>query len=113
MKISISLFILFALLSSCNKEQLVDACHVDNPTEKVIWLKEKVAQLEKSLYCQSIRQFSYQGQKVFVVGTCEPNFNSVDQIYDCEGNLICGWGDPKCPQFEAEAQFEKLLWRSH
>jgi hypothetical protein len=106
-------FLIGLLLTACHKERLVDACKEKRPTETVIWLKQKVADLEKSPYCHAIRQFDFHGRKVFVVGTCEPNFHSVDQIYDCKGNLVCGWGDPHCPDFATQARFEKSIWRSH
>ncbi|MES2733018.1 MAG: hypothetical protein V4714_14815 [Bacteroidota bacterium] len=111
MKPFLSLLLLL-FLASCSKEELVNACTTENPAEKVIWLKKKVNLLEKSPYCNTIRQFNYHGQTVFVVGTCEPNFNSIDQIYDCQGNLVCGWGDQQCPDFEKEAKFEKVIWPS-
>jgi hypothetical protein len=113
MKTASPFFLALLVLTACHKEKLVDACTAEKPVENVIWLKQKVADLENSPYCHSIRMFNYHGRKVFVAGTCEPNFNSIDQIYDCEGNLICGWGDPQCPDFTTEAKFEKFIWRSN
>ena len=101
------------LQPACNKEKLVDACALENPAESAAWVRQKVAELRKSPYCHAITRYGYRGQTVFVVGTCEPNANSVDQVYDCEGNLVCGWGDGQCPDFGQQAKSEKLIWESN
>lgn len=101
------------LLIACTKERLLNACAADCPAEQVDWLKRKITSLEQSPYCNAISRYSYQGKMVFVVGTCEPNFNSINQIYDCEGNLLCGWGDTQCPDFAEQAHFERFVWRSN
>jgi hypothetical protein len=100
------------LLLACTKERLSNACLEDHPAEQVVWMKKIISSLEQSPYCNAVSRYQYRGQTVFVIGTCEPNFNSVNQIYDCEGNLLCGWGDSQCPDFAEQAHFERIVWRA-
>lgn len=66
-------------------------CGVVNPTENLQWLKDRINELKtntefsKYLYVQ---QSTYDGQTVFMFGSCCPFCNSTTLVRDCSGNTL-------------------------
>jgi len=96
--------------TSCEEESMYGTCLVENPTQDLEWLREKVQELQKSEYCQFVQRGTLHGRPVFVLGNCDPNINSISSVYDCEGNLVCYGGDDTCPDFFKEAKDLQLIW---
>jgi hypothetical protein len=68
-------------------------CGVTNPTENLPWLKTIIDNFKKdtstSASLHYVQQGTYQGNTVFIVGTCIPWCElSCVRIVDCEGNNL-------------------------
>lgn len=103
-KILIILIVTFTTNTSCKMDddnELSNTCNVDNPVEDLIWLKEKIKNLEQSSSINSgdiyISQVNYEGNTIFILGNCCELYNSVSPVYNCKGELIsrlgCGDGE--------------------
>ncbi|GAA4279593.1 hypothetical protein [Gaetbulibacter aestuarii] len=91
----IYLLVAILALNSCSKDSKpadvlpTNTCGVTNPAEDIPWLKERLA------YYDSTRaetffmwQTDYQGETIFVLGTCEGSYNPNYSAFDCEGNHV-------------------------
>ncbi|ALI99417.1 DUF6970 domain-containing protein [Rufibacter tibetensis] len=109
---SLYAFCLLCLIAftSCEEEQVYKTCVVENPVQELEWLRVKVSELQKSEYCQFVQTGNFKGRTVFVVGNCDPLINSINSVYDCDGNLLCYGGDETCPNFQQEVKDVKLVW---
>ncbi|QHL88642.1 hypothetical protein GU926_14880 [Nibribacter ruber] len=113
MKHLYTLCLLFLVaFSSCELEEVKRTCDVARPTENIKWLRERVQELERSNRCQVVRQGTYNGHSVFVIGSCEPGVNSINSVYDCEGSLLCFNGDETCPDFDKEVKDLRVIWKN-
>ncbi|WP_207433024.1 DUF6970 domain-containing protein [Sabulibacter ruber] len=96
--------------TSCEEEQVNRTCLVENPVQNIGWLRTRVLDLQKSEYCQFVKTGTLRGNTVFVLGNCAPGINSIDSVYDCDGNLLCYGGDETCPNFFEEVKNLKTIW---
>ncbi|RNI33172.1 hypothetical protein EFA69_01775 [Rufibacter immobilis] len=103
-------FFCFFALSGCEEEVLYKACVVSEPTQNIEWLRRRVQELQKSEYCQAVQTGNLNGRTVFVLRNCDPAVNSIDAVYDCDGNLLCYAGDDTCPNFSKEVRELRVIW---
>lgn len=104
------LLIIVFLTAGCEQEEFKRGCNVLDPVQEIKWLHERVEELKTSSNCQFVQQGKYNGHSVFVLGSCDANVNSINAVYDCEGNLLCFNGDETCPNFNQEVTDLKIIW---
>ncbi len=83
------------------------------------WVDELIADIESQPVTDPplwIARYDFRGQHVYYVPQHCCDFPSV--LYDSQGTIICspdggisGSGDGRCPDFFAERQNERVLWR--
>ncbi|WP_205501614.1 DUF6970 domain-containing protein [Rufibacter psychrotolerans] len=97
-------------LTSCEEEPEERTCLVANPVQNMGWLRTRVQGLQQSEYCQFVKVGTLQGSTVYVLGNCAAGINSIDSVFDCDGNLLCYGGDETCPNFSKEVKNLKTIW---
>lgn len=80
------------LIFSCEKDKYENTCGVDNPVTELTWLKDQIAYIEQmnpedSKYYY-FRMASYENKTVFIPGNCNPVFDMVFIVLDCDGERI-------------------------
>jgi hypothetical protein len=62
-----------------------------------------------------ISEYEYDGKKVYLL--IKPCCDQYNELYDANCNYVCapsggitGKGDGKCPEFDANAKFIKVIW---
>jgi len=62
-----------------------------------------------------ISEYNYNGQKVYLLA--RPCCDQYNELYDSDCNYLCapsggltGKGDGKCPDFETNAKFIRVVW---
>ncbi len=101
------LFISLVIAGSCNEKESPINCGVENPIEDhLAWLEARKESLESSGNSQylSLIQATNDGQIVFFVGSCCPNCLMVDEVFDCQGNVIEGVSIN-------DVRNQKLIWK--
>ncbi len=113
------LFICLSLLACSNDDDQntsLEICGVNNPIEDLPWLKEIKEGFEMSFspVGSQIIAYQYNGNDVFWINNCVNCEDALVQIYNCMGEVICQKGGitglDECPEFEAEAINEKVLF---
>jgi hypothetical protein len=82
------LLVLTGLMTAACEKSSSEFCGGDRPEKTLTWLKEEIDLRSSSPYCQSISRSTYRNQTVFIFTFCDPNVNSIPQLYDCDGNLL-------------------------
>lgn len=83
----------------------------------VDWLKPIVEQasIENANKTEIIR-YKYKGEIVYYINTCVDCADSMVEIYNCYGEVICQFGGiaglNTCPDFEDTATEKKLIWKN-
>lgn len=88
MKFVLKFIIIIALLISCKSDDNLPSCSFENPIEDLVWLKQKVDELNNSKHKEIINQASYKNQTVFVFSICCYSCNTVITVYNCSGEKI-------------------------
>ena len=81
------------LAFSCGKDDPVskNACDVKNPAEDLPWLKTIIQSWEANgalLEYMYVQQGTYQGQTVFLPGSCCPFCDFFFPVYNCDGQEV-------------------------
>lgn len=105
----------FSYSFSCNKESAL-ICSVAQPLEDLPWLNQikKNFELDMSPAIQTIDQYVYNGNHVFLISNCHGCADAMAEVYNCEGKVICEFGGimgrNTCPDFESKAVLVKNLY---
>jgi len=99
---------------SCEKEEMPgNTCGVNNPLKELSWLKSYIQRQEqnypdiaKYLY---IAQAEYNGQAVFLYYNCNPLYDTIVPVYNCQGELLFYLGQE--PEKGAGIKNEKVIWK--
>lgn len=61
-----------------------------------------------------IAQYYYKGQTVILIDDCSNCSDAMQEVYDCNGNVLCQFGGiaglNTCPDFESKARFVRTLF---
>lgn len=119
-KTKIAALLLVVLFISCTVNEATEGnCFNSKPIEELNWLKKMkdVFATTKENAKKRIVQYTYNGEDVFAINTCVGCPNSLEQIYNCEGDTICKLGGVTnlntCPNFYKNASNKKVLWRNY
>lgn len=107
----IAIVLILSLQFSCeestttNDEELL--CNTENPLEDIDWLNELKESLENNNWQSLIIEYKYKGEDVFYVDPCYNCPDGMSTVYNCEGDVLCGFGGiagiNTCPDFFSEA----------
>lgn len=119
--------LLLVCLVSCNQKDLqsqrndVDDCEIVNLKDAPVWLKNKVADLERESAsfkcagsdsgCFYIAKGVIKGKAVLEIGICCANTNSIPIFYQCDGTLFCDSKNTDCPTFN-DVSNRKIIWQT-
>jgi hypothetical protein len=113
--IIISLIIITLFSVSCRQPDTDLICNVQDPAENLPWLAEKVDELESMsdsfLSYWYISRSVYNGEPVFILGSCCPFCTVLTEVFDCQGNSI-GFieaGDNQIPASVANSA--RVVWK--
>lgn len=80
----------------------------------VDWLKPLV---EKVSSKTEVYRYTYKDETVYLINTCVDCADSMDEVYNCYGEVICQFGGiaglNSCPDFETTATDKKLIWKNY
>jgi len=106
------------MVVGCEKEKLPPVCGIDDPLDKISWLKELKINLEGDVGISSAEIILYQWNNIdyiYVQKTISSAYDFPNVVFDCEGNVkyTCGGNQPidNCSTFFLEAIKIKTLWK--
>lgn len=112
-KILYGIFICGFILAGCEKNKdTIPECNVENPIEKLAWLKD-VKDSFTNCTCQiSIFQGKYKEQTVFYVMMNDPLCNGVFHVvlWDCNGDFVKEYKPGENDIFYREVVIVKTLY---
>lgn len=93
-------------------------CRTENPLEDLPWLRQIKQSFEMSAKPAGaqIIGYRYQGDDVFLISGCVGCADEMQEVYDCEGKVICRFGGiaglNTCPDFFETATDSTMLYNS-
>jgi hypothetical protein len=80
------------------------------------WLTQIIEDAQESPQKAEVIRYKYNGQTVYNINTCLDCADSMAQVYNCSGDVICQFGGiagfNTCPDFEEKATNKKVIWRN-
>ena len=113
--IPILLLVLVTTAFQCGSSRVVvpeesDFC------ENVDWLRSIITNAQKNSAKAEVIRYQYKGETVYHINTCKDCADSMSQVYNCSGEVICQFGGiagfNTCPDFEATATGKKVIWHN-
>lgn len=86
--ISLILFFMMLLGSTCDNSEKITFCGVKDPLKNVEWIKKRVENAEKI----EVTKIVYNGQDYLAINPCPNCPDNMTEIFDCEGNRFCTIG---------------------
>jgi hypothetical protein len=78
------------------------------------WLKDKVEPINSET---EVVRYKYKGETVYLINTCAGCADSMDEVYNCDGQLICQLGGiaglNTCPDFYDTATEKEVVWKNY
>lgn len=84
----VAIILLFTGIYSACEKSTSELCGGDQPDKNLPWLKNEIETLSSSPFCNSISRSTYRNQTVFIFSICEPNVDSIPQLYTCDGKKL-------------------------
>ena len=84
----IAIILLFTGIYSACEKSASELCGGDEPDKNLPWLKNEIERLNTTPFCHSISRSTYKNQTVFIFSICEPNVDSIPQLYTCDGKKL-------------------------
>lgn len=82
----------------------------------VDWLRAIIESAEQSSTKAEVIRYQYKGETVYLIDTCKGCADSMAQVYNCSGEVICQFGGiagfNTCPDFEGTATNKKVIWKN-
>ena len=80
------------------------------------WLKDIIEDAQESPQKAEVIRYLYKGQTVYYINTCKDCADSMADVYNCSGEVICQFGGiagfNTCPDFEDKATDKKVIWQN-
>ena len=84
----VAIILLFTGIYSACEKSASELCGGDEPDKNLPWLKNEIERLNTTPFCNSISRSTYKNQTVFIFSICEPNVDSIPQLYTCDGKKL-------------------------
>jgi hypothetical protein len=112
MKWTISLSLVFLLVSGCRKE-IRQTCQTNDPLQELSWLREVKNSLGNCSCEKSIIQATYEGQTVFYVAMTDPVCDGIQDyvLLDCEGKVVRTFKYDHLEEFWKNIKIDAVLYR--
>jgi hypothetical protein len=82
----------------------------------VSWLRAIIESAQEGPHKAEVIRYSYNGETVYLINTCKDCADTMDQVYNCSGQVICQFGGiaglNTCPDFEDKAKNKKVIWKN-
>lgn len=117
-KAGITALLFIVLICGCTPKDQDMVCGVTHPLEELYWLHDLKQYFEQRMTPagSQIVQYTYNGETVFWVDDCYRCSDGMQQVYNCEGDVICQFGGiagvNTCPDFFEMATDSILLFSS-
>ena len=114
-------FIAFALLILINTAFQCEPRPVIGEEESefcsnVDWLREIITNTQQNANKTEVIRYLYKGETVYYIDTCVGCADSMGQVYNCAGEVICKFGGiagfNTCPDFNDTATNKKVIWKN-
>jgi hypothetical protein len=80
----------------------------------VDWMKPIIEQASNKT---EVIRYKYNGETVYYINTCVDCADSMGEVYNCYGEVICKFGGiagfNTCPDFKTTATEKKLIWKNY
>ena len=113
--ILLPLFLILFVLSSCDKDETIVECNIENPLEELEWMQEIVDNDNFDCYKRvDIIQATYKGATVFYYYTICPVCNSKfpPPLLDCNGETVKEYAPGDVDRFYKEVKKVKTIYSS-
>mgnify|MGYP005748228407 CR=1 FL=1 len=108
----LSILFLSLIFFSCEKAEGPVSCGVENPSQNLPWLAERIENIEASSFPEYfyIVEARYNGETVFLFENCCPFCNSVVPVYNCNGDLL-GYLSEQNGIDPSKISFVQIAWK--
>ena len=84
--------------------------------EDTAWLQTIIENAQQNTSKAAVLRYRYQGQTVYHINTCIDCADSMAQVYNCAGEVICQFGGiaglNTCPDFDDTATNREVIWKN-
>lgn len=78
------------------------------------WLVDIIEDAKQNASKAEVIRYKYNGETVYYINTCKDCADSMAQVHNCSGEVICQFGGVAgfntCPDFESTATAKKVVW---
>lgn len=84
--------------------------------QNVEWLRTIITDAQQNSTKAEVTRYQYKGETVYYIDTCKGCADSMGQVYNCSGEVICQFGGiagfNTCPDFYDVATHKKVIWKN-
>jgi hypothetical protein len=116
MKILFALALLVLINTAFQCEPRIIIPEESKYCSNVDWLRSIIENAQQSNSKTEVIRYQYKGETVYYIDTCLGCADSMRQVYNCPGEVICQFGGiagfNTCPDFESTATNKKVIWKN-